>query len=701
MNMKKINYYLYMLLPMLAFAFTACEEQVMDKTDLKTVTADIVWENAAYIGQFVNNTMRGGNDNNVDNLGIPAGERHLAGHCEESFGYGNGAYIVNNNYPIESPDGGLSWGNVDRWSYSNIRNINLFLDNVSNFTPELSEKDKWDYIGQMRTLRAWLYFEMVRVYGGVPIIRHAQRTDEELAVPRSKTSVCIEYIIADLDSAIAIPTDYFPIAKRDAANFGRINKAVAYALKGRILLTYASPQFTKSDQPPAGTKSVQDRWKEAYEACKTAKEKLAEAGYGLFRPNPDLSKSVDEIRAEVTKNYHDLFIGDENEMNEEMVWVRCYEPNVSNNPWDVEFRPESSSGKSYHFTTLEFANAFGKADGTPYTDMTIDYDKDADGTSGSVIYSGNDDNNDGVTNKAFWQNREPRFYATIGYNGAHWPLIRKDQNTTLPEDVDVESGMSQHEWIFKQSIVDNPFDQADNATNERGKGLLVRKFIDETCDYSKGDKCGTNWPLIRYAEVLLNYAEAAAMTDRPDEALDALKAIRRRAGILPGDDGSYGLGQPTGKDLIAAILHERAVELAFESFRFYDVRRWQQFTNDIVSGKPSTFYGKKLNGLRRHTVKAAMINIADSKTGATKGEKIAAVKAILEKGDLNTPEATAEYFKQFYHEVMLYDGAEFQYSVEKEDFLRIPYSHIKSNPVIEQTTGWTDDRGPGTFNPYE
>jgi hypothetical protein len=50
---------------------------------------------------------------------------------------------------------------------------------------------------------------------------------------------------------------------------------------------------------------------------------------------------------------------------------------------------------------------------------------------------------------------------------------------------------------------------------------------------------------------------------------------------------------------------------------------------------------------------------------------------------------------------MLYDTEAFKYSTEKEDFLRIPYSHIKSNPVIEQTIGWTDDRGPGTFNPYE
>jgi hypothetical protein len=377
-------------------------------------------------------------------------------------------------------------------------------------------------------------------------------------------------------------------------------------------------------------------------------------------------------------------------MNEEMVWVRRYEANVSDNPWDKNYRPESSYGTSY-FMTLEFANAFGKADGTPYTGLSLDYSKDAGKTLGDVIYPGN--TADGVTNTAFWQNREPRFYATVAYNGSYWPLIRKDQNLLADDVVD---GKLQHQWIFKQSNVDNPFDQADNSTNSRGQGLLVRKFADETRDYSKtNEQCGTDWPLIRYAEVLLNYAEAAAMTGHASEAYDVLDAIRKRAGIQQGDN-NYGIGRPTGNALIAAILHERAIELAFESFRFYDVRRWRQFTDDLVPGT-TTLYGSKLNGLRRHTIKAAL-----KKDGALKDDKIEAANAILALGELKDSQAaTDEYFNRFYHEVMLYDTEAFKYSTEKEDFLRIPYSHIKSNPVIEQTIGWTDDRGPGTFNPYE
>jgi hypothetical protein len=672
MNMKKISYSLYLFL---ALALIACEEQTMNKTDLGSVTADGIWEVPAFIKSFVDNTMRTRPD---DGAHMPGGERGLMYHCEESYN-NSVTEAVYDNYQVDNPDGGLTWGNVDRWSYVAIRKTNVFLDNRDNFTPSLPEKDKQDYIGQMLVARAWMYFDMVRVYGGVPLLLHAQRADEELAVPRSKTSECIAQIISDLDEAIAIPDEYFPVAKRGEADFGRINKAVAYALKGRILLTYASPQF--SSRTPAGTKPATERWAEAYAACREAKERLEAAGYGLFRPNPANA-------GEAAQNYYDLFHG--NEMNEEMVWVRRHKENVANFSIDKDMRPGSSYGNSY-FMTLEFANAFGNADGTPYTGLALDYGRDAGKTLGDVVYNGNTP--DGVTNVAYWQNREPRFYANVGYNGSHWPLIRQGQNR-MPDDV--ADGMLQHQWIFKQSNVDFPFDQADNSTNSRGQGLLIRKFVDRTRDYSRtGEQCGTDWPLVRYAEVLLNYAEAAAMTGRPAEAYEVLDAIRRRAGIPQGNN-NYGIGRPAGNELLAAILHERAVELAFESFRFYDVRRHRQFTNDLVPGTTS-LYGSKLNGLRRHTVKATL-----RKDGALLNDKLEAVNAILAKGELkDSREATDEYFKQFKHEVMLYDIEPLKYNPDREDFLRIPYSHIKSNPTLEQTIGWTDDRGPGTFDPYE
>jgi hypothetical protein len=662
--------------------FTACEDRVMDKTDLKNETADVVWNVPTYIKGLTDQAMYGGTtEEKARNNGIPRGERGLMNHCEESFGSGT-TEAVYDNYQVDSPDGGIYWGNVDRWSYTNIRTINMFLDNRDKFTAQLPEKDKQDYTGQMLVLRAWLYFDMVRVYGGVPLILHAQRADEKLATPRSKTSECIEQIIKDIDEAIAIPDEYFPVAKRGDADFGRINKAVALALKGRILLTYASPQF--SAQTPAGTKSVEERRNEAYIACKDAKEKLAAAGYGLFRPNPATPE-------EAIKNYHDMFIG--NEMNEEMVWVHRYEEGINNCELDKNFRPVTSYGNGY-FTTVEFANTFENADGTPYYGLVVDYGKDAGKTLGDVTQPGNTPG-DGITNIAFWQNREPRFYATIAYNGSYWPLIRQEQNTV---ENDVVDGKMRHQWIFKQTAEHNPFDQADNTTNSRGQGLLICKFADETRDYSKtNEQCGTDWPLIRYAETLLNFAEAAAVTGRASEAYDVLDAIRKRAGI-PRGNNFYGIGRPSGNALIAAILHERAIELAFESFRFYDVRRWRLFTEDLVPNT-TTLYGSKLNGLRRHTIKAVL-----KKEGANgnREDKINITNAILALGELKDSQAaTDKYFESFYHEVMLYDLEPFKYNTVKEDFLRIPYSHIKANPAIIQTTGWIDDRGAGTFNPYE
>jgi len=123
---------------------------------------------------------------------------------------------------------------------------------------------------------------MVRLYGGVPLLLHAQSASEDLYVSREKTSVCIQQIITDLDDAIAVNAD-FPMTRSDA-EAGRINRASALALKGRILLYYASPQF--SSQTPAGTKDAATRWNEAYAANKAAADQLTVAGYGLFRPDP-------------------------------------------------------------------------------------------------------------------------------------------------------------------------------------------------------------------------------------------------------------------------------------------------------------------------------------------------------------------------------------------------------------------------------
>jgi hypothetical protein len=693
-NMKKIKYQLCMLL-FIAFAIASCEDQAVDKQDLKSITSDVIWNEPAFIKGALDAAMSGARTNMNDlnsvaeNTGVPDYERELMGHSEEGYS----RTVLYDSFNANDIDQGISWQNIDRWSYSNIRNINRFLDaeKAGLFTPKLAQATKEDYLGQMLVLRAYLYFDMVRTYGGVPLVlKELMPGQDDLFVPRSKTSECIAQIVADLDAAIALPG--FPIKRTVDVDAGRINKGAAYALKGRVLLYYASPQFSRTVHGTA--KSADVRWEEAYQACKTAVQQLSAAGYGLYKPTP---ANADEAQL----NYYNMFIKDEAPGNPEMIWVRRHQPNIDNfrlDTWD--FCPSSAKGRT-GTVSLEFANAFSNADGTPFTGLVVDASKDSGHTMGDITYGeAAEGKSDGsLDGKAFWENREPRFYATIGYNGAYWPLIRIDQ-TVFPADVATLNGKAKllHEWNFIQTAK-KPFDDAYSSTSTGPQGLLIRKFVSEDLDRVKTpiDESGVDWPIIRYAEVLLNYAEAAAKTGKNElgSPLSIVGQIRQRAGIPSANN--YGVGNPTGDALILTILKERQVELALESHRYYDLRRWRIFTDGLA--------GYKLNGTSRHTITANFVGNLPEGGGTPINANLSTMIERISTLGYNADKSvkSEDYFKVFYHAIRLLDSQPINYT-DKYDFLRIPYkAHIQANPAIAQTIGWVDIRGENssTFDPYE
>mgnify|MGYP002474480221 CR=1 FL=1 len=649
--MKTKFFYIFFLM----VTFAACE-RIMDKKDLGQISSDDIWASPVLADAYLNKIMA---------EGIPGYESDLMSHTEEGFSVGS-IQLVTDIVPV---DNNVS-GNIDRWSYGTIRKINRFLENIDK-SVNVSDKNKADYKAQMYTLRAFLYFEMVRAYGGIPLTYYTLTPGEdELALPREKTSVCIDSIVSDLNKAIV--TADFPM-NRDVTAAGRISKAAAYALKGRVLLTYASPQYSK--ETPAGTKPADQRWTEAYNACKEAQNQLTQAGYGLYRPNPATPE-------EAMQNYYSMFVNDE--CNEEIIWVRRYAPEPS-------FATPGRGGNGENgYPTLEMALAFAKADGTPYSGISMPAAQGVPDIPLERSY------------EPYWLNREPRFYAAIAYNGCDFPLVRNNQ---VAVSEDIENGKMKHFWMMKRSVVPgNDAQQWDGINSFR-----IRKRYDLNINYSGqpdaqyvNQYAGTDYPLIRYAEVVLNLAEAAAKTGKEQEALELLYSIRKRAGI-PAGDGTYGIGSPSGNSLIAAILNERLVELCFEGIRFHDVRRWRLYTDDLVPGAATIREGKKLNGLVRHDMISDALNQDGSIMTVTDHiEKVFKPLAVAEF-DINTQAGANLYFQKFRNDISQHetDAAKFAFS-EREYFLRIPYeAHIKTNPNIEQTQGWTDSRGPGTFNPYE
>jgi hypothetical protein len=662
-------------------ALTACTDAV-EKTDLGRVTDDVVWKDPKLVRGYFNNTMRSG----------PGPESRLLGHADECYKFESTTSVVYDEFNADEVGGDASWENIDRWPYEALRSINRFLDHAGHdgfvssqpISPALPQSEKEDMVGQMLVLRAYHYFDLVRTYGGVPLLLHEQEAVsnfDELMTERAKTSACVEQIVKDLDDAIALPDASFPMKRSD----GSIGKGVAYALKGRVLLYYASPQFTH--ETPAGTKPADQRWNEAYAACKEAYTKLTEAGFGLYLPDGGDRKTVMD-------NYYKLLVTDE--LNREMIWVRRFEPLVGANfGTDVDFRPNSASGRGIA-PVWEMVSAFANADGTPFTGMQIDNSKG--GTFGDMVEGSTATTGiarpDGspINTSVFWLDREPRFYAFIGYNGCEWPLIHKQQDK-FPSDV--KDGKMQHEWLFCWGDGDNdPFDRGYNSGNDKGKGFFIRKFVRDDRNYELPGtnalkECGTDWPLFRFAEVMLNLAEAAAKTNHQDEAYAMLDAIRKRAGI-PAANG-YGLGRKTGDALILDILNERKIELFVESQRYYDVRRWRLYSDGLA--------GFKINGMRRHAILSWLKEPSEITNIPVITGKL---QSIIDAGGIETQAGIDAYFDVFFHVVMMYDIQGIKYNPDRQDFLRIPYNtHIRKNPLIQQTRGWTDTRGQGTFNPYE
>ena len=245
--MKRFN---YICLGLLSIFLFACQD-VIDKQDLTTLD-DRIWEDETQIELYINNLY------NSNMPGASFGTNSTA--CDES--YSSSGIDLLYGFTSETNISAETEFHKDR--YRLIRLINIGLDGIED--SPIDESLKAPLRGQALFLRAWRYWRLVKLYGGVPIIKEAQDPylgSEALDVPRSKTGDAIDEIIADLDEAIAT----LPVEWIQTDDKGRITSGAAAAFKGRILLAWASPMFNPNND--------QARWQRAYDANKEAMDLLA------------------------------------------------------------------------------------------------------------------------------------------------------------------------------------------------------------------------------------------------------------------------------------------------------------------------------------------------------------------------------------------------------------------------------------------
>ncbi|RAJ87828.1 putative outer membrane starch-binding protein [Chitinophaga dinghuensis] len=488
-NMKS-NKYIALLL--VAVLLSSCTK-VLDKNSLNQVDSDAVWKDENLTRLFLNNIYanRPGFDNGnppiQDNI---CDETRISGTSGTPFTIMSGAWSATSNY-------------FDYWAYADVRKANEFILGITTKST-LKDALKNQYLGEAKFLRAITYFDMVKRYGGVPIITLPQDMSDDLLVKRNTIDECYQFIVKECDEAAALLPD------KGKTQNGRATRGAALALKSRALLFYASQLYNTQNDPA--------RWEAAAQAAKAVMDLKQYSLYGDVR-RIMLDKSNSEVIFEVQYSKPDKEHG-----------------------WDAQAKP------------LSIANGIGPKR-CPLQEL-VDAFPMANGLGISQAGSGYDPNNPYV-------GRDKRFYAAIVYNGSEY------------------CGRTQYTNVEDPDGIGKSF-----CTNT---GYYQRKGVDETNKgYSSGKGSDQNWIEIRYAEILLNYAEARNEATGPDATVNsALDAIRTRAGI------TAPLGTNISQDSMRSLIrNERYVELCIEMKRYWDLRRWK------IADKPEVLNGKQYTGMK-------------------------------------------------------------------------------------------------------
>ena len=516
-------YIKYLTIGLMATTMLASCADILDKKPLTEISDNDLWSDPALLKAFVNSRY-----NQVGVNGAESMQSSIVDETELTWLRG----CETHNFARLSPTdlgrmNGAWWGWDNRsWStkWTNISNCNIFFERVDNvgFTDE-AEKTK--LVGQVRFIRAFEYWDLIARWGAMPIITKSfsiNDREEIVGQKRNTYKECIDFLVGELDQAAKeLPANW------SGDDYGRATSVAALALKSRILLYAASPLMNEDVKiPEVGyTTPEPDRWQKAAKAATEALDAAQAAGYELYNLDGDPSK-----------NYQMIFM-DNTAANKETLFARM--------------GTNSAGGESISSCDqYNNPNGYGGWGGNcPLQELVDAYEVVKDGVASKFDWN----NPEEKANP--YANRDPRFYATILYDGAKWMT----RNVETYFDVDSNGNIT-------GGGKDTKF--GNDSWNASPTGYNMKKFMDEGYALNSWNFCARNWIHLRMAELYLNKAEALYHTGDEEGAREALKPVRQRAG-MPAVTA-------TGADLLEAIKNERRIEFAFEEHRYFDVRRWKE-----------------------------------------------------------------------------------------------------------------------------
>lgn len=547
-------------------AFTACDD-FLDRQPDEPLTAAQIFQKAKTTEQYLTNVY-----GYQPNYSDPSGQVLPWSCCDDdgSIVYTGRSYSLI-NYDTWSPSVNIYRSQTYNNLYKGIREANYFMQHVFE-CPEMSDVDKNYHYNEARFLRAYYYSMLMAAYGPVFLVGDDPVDFSQSGLnerERNSWEECVEYVTNELyEASKGLPVTW----TGESANYGRATKGAALAIRSRLLLYAARPLFNgnplyksvidKNGNPLFPATYDEKKWEKAALA---AKEVIDMNVYDLIGADG----------ADPYKSLHDLFtkVGPVNGVTE-----RIFTYLTNGYAWGVVSTPRAARTRAYcsYAPTQKLVDAFAMANGRypitgyedgdqtrPIIDRESGYSEEGFSTFKHPIYG------DNLNTFKMYQNREPRFYINVFWSGMTW-----------------------HSGNVKKTNMQfyNGGNSGYGATqqNYTATGYLAHKFIDYTRDTAtNGDKYDVatwgylDWPIIRYAEILLNYAEALNEYDpsNPD-IVTALNRVRKRAGV-PGigdvnEDGVALYPEAVGdQDLMRELIRrERHVELCYENLRYFDIRTW-------------------------------------------------------------------------------------------------------------------------------
>ena len=522
------NKYLTFLGVGLLFMASACNDGY-EKEPVEHFTLDYLFSRADSAGIQARYFL-----NNIYYEHLPSGYNRINGDFLDAAS--DDAISINNNepeiyklfmgrYSAVSRLTDMEWGGY----YQGIRKANILINNIDvvpfnlTYINALGETKPLNYTmkAEARFLRAHFYFELVKRYGGVPLIGdNVYVLGDDVQLPRNTFAQCIDYIVRELDE---IKDDLRSLPMADATEFAHApTKEACLAMKARVLLYAASPLFNEKPLE-AGNELIgypsydSGRWNLAAQAAKDLIDQYGPKGKGTLN---------------LAQDYRNIFVDFYGGNNPELIFFRPVGKNKSietaNGPLGFS---GNSLGNGNTNPTQNLVESFLMKDGTKYVSTSVDDP---------------------------FKNRDPRLDFTILHHGSRW------LNTTL----DTQVGGTH-----------NPSGAQYSRTC-----YYMAKFMKDYQTSSNYEDNIHLWVMYRYGEVLLNYAEAlnevalAGGTIDNKEVLNSLIQLRKRAGIEPGNENYYGLPAPQNYDaaeMREIISNERRIEMAFEEQRYWDIRRWR------------------------------------------------------------------------------------------------------------------------------